>query len=97
MAIPSLDLWTWFELFWVVIVTPISFTYFVLWPHKRAKPDGYVGFFQRPDGLAVHVSRVNGQLMVISEEAPGVFPRNLGNVTGRDLVGWTKLRATPDN
>lgn len=63
----------------------------------RPKPDGYVGFFRRPDGLEVHVSRVNGQLMVISEEKPGVFPRNLGNVTGRDLVGWTKLRATPDN
>ena len=65
-------------------------------PIKRKKPDGYVGRFKRPDGSVVHVARVGGDLVVASEEPPGVFPKDLGNVSGRDLMKWKKLATTPD-
>lgn len=64
---------------------------------QRTKPAGYVGRFQRPDGEVVHVARLeDGTLMVISEEAAGVTPRDLGTVSGRDLARWHKLASTPD-
>lgn len=74
-----------------------AFVYFVfIRRHVRRKPDGYVGRFRQPDGRVVHVARVEGQLMVISEEPPGVLPKNLGNVSGRELLRWHKLSSTPD-
>lgn len=63
----------------------------------RPTPDGYVGRFRRqPQDDIVHVARVNGRLMVISEEKPGVVPRDLGDVSGYELFHWDKLSATPD-
>lgn len=77
----------------------IALFWLAIWPaiRPRPKPTGYAGKYRRPDGRVVHVGRLpNGTLMVASEEAPGVMPRDLGTVTGRELVTWTKLAGSPD-
>lgn len=64
-------------------------------PLRRPKPDGYVGLFRRSDGRVVHVARVRGRLMVVSDEPPAVRPSDLGGTTGRELFGWEKLASSP--
>lgn len=73
------------------------YLWWIFW-HRywRPKPDGYVGRFKGPDGSIVHVLRLVGEFMVISEEKPGVMPRDLGNVSGRTLMRWEKLSSSPD-
>lgn len=73
--------------------TVISWVGLFAWPSDRPRPDGYVGRFRRPDGTEVHVGRVGGNLMVVSDTQP---PIDLGNVSGRDLLHWEKLASTPD-
>lgn len=99
MDIPPISEWTvglWFGFLYVGVLTPVLFFWLIIKPHIRRKPDGYVGRFRHPNGQVVHVARVNGELMVISDENPGIQPRDLGNVTGRDLAQWLKLATTPD-
>jgi hypothetical protein len=88
----------WLGFFWVGIVTPASIIYaFFIHKVKRRTPAGYIGKYRRPDGLVVHVSRFpGGQLYAMTDEAPGVQPRDLGYVDGREITRWTKLSATPD-
>jgi hypothetical protein len=64
-------------------------------PHPpRAKPEGYIGRFRRPDGTVVHVARLETRnLMVISDDQP---PQDLGTVTGPELAHWEKVATTPD-
>lgn len=92
----SSDLFGYCMLFWLFIFTPVSL-YWCLFRDGRASPAGYIGKFRRGDGTIVHVSRLPDRtLMVISEERPGVMPRDLGTVTGRELAAWQKLASTPD-
>ncbi len=85
-----------FMAFWIFIATPILVYRHVIRRTPRPKPEGYVGRFRRPDGLEVHVARVNGRLMVIQDTEDGELPLNLGNVSGRDLLKWHKVSSTPD-
>jgi hypothetical protein len=80
---------------WVVLGVPVGL-YVVVKQHVRPKPEGYVGRYRRPTGDVVHVIRTNGRLMVASEERPGIRPRDLGNVNGRELLRWDLLGRSPD-
>jgi hypothetical protein len=63
---------------------------------RAPRPDGYVGRFRRPDGVVVHVARVKGRLMMASVVPEGVMPVDLGDVNGKELLGWERLATTPD-
>ena len=96
-SIDWLQVWIYFLVFYIAVLTPATILYFfVIQPLRRPKPEGYVGRFRRPDDEVVHVARVHGRLMVISEEAPGVMPRALGDVDGRALMRWHRLATSPD-
>jgi hypothetical protein len=79
-----------------VVLTTLGKISMLIWPPHRATPDGYVGRFRRPGGDEVHVARVNGRLMLISQEPPGVEPRDLGDVDGREMMTWQRLGTRPD-
>ena len=87
-----LDIWWWLIVLGLA-VTPIALAWVIFGKFKRPKPDGYVGRYRRADGSEVHVARVNGRLMVASGDQP---PRDLGDVSGRDLLRWERLATTPD-
>lgn len=92
-----LGVFDWLLVFWVLVVSPVSFVYCVILKHPRSKPEGYIGRFRMPSGEEVHVARMPDRtLLVISEETAGVTPRSLGTVSGPELVKWEKLSTTPD-
>lgn len=96
MAFDPANPWHWAAVVYLGVITPLSFWYFVLRRHPLRKPDGYVGVFERPDGSVVHVVRFSGKLTIVSRERPGTFPKDLGEVSGRDLLKWRKLASDPN-
>lgn len=84
-------------IFWLGIVTPLSFFWAVIKPHIRLKPSGYIGTFRRPDGRIVHVARMpSGTLWATSDEPPGKESMVIGYLTGRELTTYHKLSSSPD-
>jgi hypothetical protein len=78
----------------MMAVTAFAVIWWMWRPARRAKPEGYVGKFQRPDGTVVHVARLrDARLTVVSDTQP---PQDLGNVEGRELTHWQKLATEPD-
>lgn len=88
---------TYLVFFFYAVIVPASLYWAFFIDHHRSKPDNYVGKFQRPDGSIVHVARMpSGELWACTDEPPGVMPKPIGYVSGREVIQWHKLSSTPD-
>lgn len=79
---------------WAWLASSPIWLWFVLRQPRRKRPDGYVGKFKRPDGVVIHVARMeSGKLWAASDTQP---PEEIGYVNGRDVMRWERLGVEPD-